>query len=65
MERKTRKPASAASSARKTAAPSDRVNAAINGLIHHLIPEDPHEDEETTLQRQTYCANMVRSILET
>ncbi|CAK7211814.1 Microtubule-nucleating Tub4p (gamma-tubulin) complex component [Sporothrix bragantina] len=69
MDRKPRKPATptaaAAAPARK-AAPvmSDRINTAINGLIHRFVPDDPHEDEEAAQRRQQYCFNMVRNVLE-
>ncbi|KAL1901866.1 Microtubule-nucleating Tub4p (gamma-tubulin) complex component [Sporothrix stenoceras] len=69
MHRKPRKPASppaaAAAPARK-AVPvmSDRINTAINGLIHHFVPEDPNEDEDAAQRRQQYCFNMVRNVLE-
>ncbi|CAK7214659.1 Microtubule-nucleating Tub4p (gamma-tubulin) complex component [Sporothrix curviconia] len=67
MDRKPRKPATptAAAPARK-AAPvmSDRINTAINGLIHRFVPDDPHEDEEAAQRRQQYCFNMVRAVLE-
>ncbi|EFX02902.1 spindle pole body component [Grosmannia clavigera kw1407] len=69
MERKSRKPAppaaSAASTARKPAVLSERINTAINGLIRHFVPEDPNEDEATAQRRQEYCFHLVRSTLET
>ncbi|OAA62539.1 spindle pole body component [Niveomyces insectorum RCEF 264] len=67
MDRRPRKaaPPPAASPARKPAPVlSGRINTAINGLIHHFVPDDPHEDEEVAQKRQQYCFNMVRSILE-
>ncbi|ERS95935.1 hypothetical protein HMPREF1624_07470 [Sporothrix schenckii ATCC 58251] len=66
MDRKPRKPAPAAALPARKAAPvmSDRINTAINGLIHHFVPEDPNEDEDAAQRRQQYCFNMVRTVLE-
>ncbi|CAK7222247.1 Microtubule-nucleating Tub4p (gamma-tubulin) complex component [Sporothrix eucalyptigena] len=70
MDRKPRKPVPAAATAAATparkAAPvmSDRINTAINGLIHHFVPDDPNEDEDAAQRRQQYCFNMVRTVLE-
>lgn len=68
MDRKPRKQAATAAAAApaRKAGPvmSDRINTAINGLIHHFVPDDPHEDEDAAQRRQTYYFNMVRSVLE-
>ncbi|EPE10632.1 spindle pole body component alp6 [Ophiostoma piceae UAMH 11346] len=65
MDRRTRKPPSAPSSARK-APPvmSDRINTAIHGLINHIVPDDSTEEEESAQDRHQYCFNLVRSVLE-
>ncbi|CAK7271928.1 Microtubule-nucleating Tub4p (gamma-tubulin) complex component [Sporothrix epigloea] len=69
MDHKPRKPtapAAAAAAPVRKAAPvmSDRINTAINGLIHRFVPDDPHEDEEVAHRRQQYCFNLVRSVLD-
>lgn len=42
-----------------------RISSAIDSLIAHLIPTDPHDDEETAQARHDNCFELVRSILET
>ncbi|CAK7564457.1 MAG: Microtubule-nucleating Tub4p (gamma-tubulin) complex component [Sporothrix epigloea] len=62
--RKSTAPAAAAPVRKAAPVMSDRINTAINGLIHRFVPDDPHEDEEVAHRRQQYCFNLIRSILD-
>ncbi|MBE3048326.1 hypothetical protein IMZ48_38645 [Candidatus Bathyarchaeota archaeon] len=42
----------------------DRVADAVDRLIAHMIPADPHEDEEAAQEKHDYCFELVKSVLE-
>ncbi|KAK0635875.1 Spc98 family-domain-containing protein [Bombardia bombarda] len=41
-----------------------RISNAIDSLITHLIPINPHDDEQTVQERHDVCFELVRSIFE-
>ncbi|KAF6833905.1 Spindle pole body component alp6 [Colletotrichum musicola] len=41
-----------------------RIAGAVDSLIAHLIPNDPHEDESASQERHDNCFELVKTILE-
>ncbi len=44
--------------------PPDRITTAINGLISHVVPSDPDEDDDDAQERHELCYDLVRSIMD-
>ncbi|KAK4191512.1 Spc98 family-domain-containing protein [Podospora australis] len=44
--------------------PRNRISNAIDSLITHLVPSNPHEDERTAQARHDACFELVREIFE-
>lgn len=42
----------------------DRIANAIDSLITHLIPINPHEDEDAAQQRHDNCFEFVKTLIE-
>lgn len=42
----------------------NRISAAIDSLITHLVPSDPNDDDETAQARHDACFELVRSVFE-
>ncbi|KAH7326286.1 Spc98 family-domain-containing protein [Stachybotrys elegans] len=42
----------------------DRITNAIDSLIAHIIPNDPHEDDAVAQQRHDACFELVKSIID-
>ncbi|KAK4201425.1 Spc98 family-domain-containing protein [Triangularia verruculosa] len=45
-------------------APRNRISNAIDSLITHLVPSNPHDDEQTAQERHDACFELVRAIFE-
>ncbi|GKT50350.1 splicing factor 3B subunit 6-like protein [Colletotrichum spaethianum] len=41
-----------------------RIAGAVDSLIAHLIPNDPHEDDAAAQERHDHCFELVKSVLE-
>lgn len=41
-----------------------RIAGAVDSLIAHLVPNDPHEDDAAAQERHDNCFELVKSILD-